>query len=369
MTELRISLKTKIDHLLSVDGQSPMAWIMAPLIPVSHLYGWGMRLRQRLYDGGLLEQRSLPVRVISIGNLTIGGTGKTPLVIALANMLRENGHRVGVVSRGYGRRSSKPLEVSDGRTMQSDPRETGDEPLLIAQRCPGVPVAVASDRYLGGRYLLEKFGIDTLVLDDGFQHLALRRNLDIVILDATAPFGNRYVLPRGCLREPPTAIARASLLVVTRGRQVSDLGKVIDRIRAAAPHVPLCAIDFTARALVEVAGTTTLDPGILKGHRVIAVSGIGNPDSFQHLLIGLGTTVARHCVFPDHHDYSRGDLLRIRAAAEQASADHIVTTEKDAIKLARLNDRGLPNDRLWAVRIEPEWLEGRNEWVRAISRN
>ena len=369
MAALLMSFRMKIDHLLSIDGQSSMAWILAPLIPVSYLYGWGMRLRQRLYAGGLLSQRSLPLRVISIGNLTIGGTGKTPLVIALTNMLRESGCRVGVVSRGYGRRTSKILEVSNGTTMQSDPNDTGDEPLLIAQRCPGVPVAIASSRYLAGRYLLEKFGIDTLVLDDGFQHLALRRNLDILILDATAPFGNQYLLPRGFLREPATAMARASLLVVSRGRQVSDLGKVMDRIRAAAPRVPVCAIDFTARALVEVAGTTRLDPAVLKGQRVVAVSGIGKPDSFERLLTGLGTTVARHCVYPDHHDYSRGDLGRIRKVAEQAAADRIVTTEKDAVKLARLCDRVSPDTRLWAVSIEPEWLEGRNEWLRTISQS
>jgi tetraacyldisaccharide 4'-kinase len=369
MTEWLISLKIKIDHVLSVGGQPRMAWVLAPLVPVSHLYGWGMRLRQQLYASGVLAQRSLPVRVISVGNLTTGGTGKTPLVIALANTLRESGCRVGVISRGYGRRTSEMVEVSDGTSIQSDPKQTGDEPLVIAQRCPGVPVAVDGDRYVAGRYLLEKFGIDTLVLDDGFQHLALRRDVDILILDATVPLGNDYLLPRGRLREPEAAIARASLLVVTRSRQALDLADVIDRIRAAAPQVPLCAVDFTATALVVVGGTEKLGPAVLKGERILAVSGIGNPDSFQRLLVALGATVAAHCVFPDHHDYSKTDLARIRKAAEQVVVDRIVTTEKDAVKLARLNDRLFPGHGLWAVTIEPEWLEGRNEWLRAVSQN
>ncbi len=366
-----------LERLLSAGDRSGLSWILFPLIPLSYLYGLAMRMRSALYARGLLIQHSLPCRVISVGNLTVGGTGKTPVVIALMNALASGGHRVGVISRGYGRRSSADvLEVSDGHAIRGDPAETGDEPFLIAQRCPGMPVAVGADRYRVGRHMLDRFGIKTLVLDDGLQHLALHRDVDILVLDAIAPFGNGYLLPRGRLREPLSALGRASAVLVTRARQAGALDSLKAEIRAVAPSIPIWVTDFVPSALVRVGSegpSEALGPARLKGERVLAVSGIGNPDSFRWLLVAAGATVADHCVFPDHHAYSREDLQRVKQAAERVGADRIVTTEKDAVKLAGLvsspsplEGEGRVRGDIWAVRIELVWIEGREEWARMV---
>src|SRR2546427_12253818 len=240
MSDARIMPFQRMEHLLAVDDRTPEGRLLAPLIPLSRLYGLAMRARASLYARGLLKQQSLPCRVISVGNLTIGGTGKTPVVIALATALRDRGQKVGVISRGYKRRSGTSiLEISDGRTLRGHPGDSGDEPFLIAQRCPGVPVAVGADRPRVGRYLVDRFGLDSLVVDDGFQHLALRRDMDILVLDAGAPFGNGDLLPRGRLREPLSAMESASAGVVTRVLPSPRLGELKAPVRAGGPAGPV----------------------------------------------------------------------------------------------------------------------------------
>ena len=229
-----------MERVLDMDGSSPSGWALAPLIPLASLYGVAMTARAALYARGLLTQHVLPCRVISIGNLTVGGTGKTPVVIALASALRDRGRRVGVVSRGYKRSGVEAIvEVSDGQTVRSNPNETGDEPLLIAQRCPGVPVAVGADRPSVGRYLTRRHHLDTLIMDDGYQHLALWRGTNILVLDAGVPFGNGWLLPRGRLREPLSAMARATAVLVTRASQGGRLDELKAAVRAVAPAVQI----------------------------------------------------------------------------------------------------------------------------------
>jgi tetraacyldisaccharide 4'-kinase len=343
----------------------PWRWALAPLVPLSHLYGFGMLARKRLYSVGLLKERSLPVKVISIGNLTLGGTGKTPVVIALANELHDSGHAVGVVSRGYGRQPTEDVvEVSDGHSRKSDPRQTGDEPFLIAERCLGVPVAVGADRYAAGQYLLGRFSLDTLILDDGFQHHALKRDVDVVLVDATAPFGNGYLFPRGRLRERLSALERASLVVVTRAGQ-GEFHGVFEAIHHIAPAARLCATDFVPTGLRRIDGSRSQPPDALKGERVVAFSGIGNPESFRRLLERLGALVVDHCLFPDHHVYCIRDMRRVVQLAATLRADRVVTTEKDAVKI-RLLTHGDDDPGVWALRIDLEWLAGGEEWKRLV---
>ena len=367
MNDSRITSIQRAERLLAVGDRTPGGVLLVPLIPLSYLYGLAMRGRAALYAQGLLRQQALPCRVISVGNLTVGGTGKTPVVIALAAALRDRGRKVGVISRGYKRRSGTSiLEISDGRTVRGHPEDSGDEPFLIAQRCPGVPVAVGADRPLVGRYLLDGFGVDTLVLDDGFQHLALRRDVDILVLDAGAPFGNGYLLPRGRLREPLSAMERASAVLVTRASQAQRLDELKATVRAVAPAVPIWITDFAPSGVVQVGGSAALESSVLKGERVLAVSGIGNPESFRRLLAAAGATVADHCVFPDHHAYSEDNLGRIQRSAELVGADRIVTTEKDAVKLAQLDEVKNRKVAMWAVRIDLQWVEGFEEWTRVV---
>src|SRR2546428_1487217 len=204
MNDLRILPFERVEHLLAVDDRMPAGWLLAPLIPLSRLYGLAMRARASLYARGLLKQQSLPCRVISVGNLTIGGTGKTPVVIALATALRDRGRKVGVISRGYKRQSrTSILEISDGRTLRGHPGDSGDEPFLIAQRCPGVPVAVGADRPRVGRYMLDRHHIETLILDDGYQHLALWRGGGRLGVVARGPVCHGESLPPGRVPGPP----------------------------------------------------------------------------------------------------------------------------------------------------------------------
>jgi tetraacyldisaccharide 4'-kinase len=224
-----------------------------------------------------------------------------------------------------------------------------------------------------GRYLLDRFGLDTLVLDDGYQHLALRRDMDILVLDAGAPFGNGYLLPRGRLREPLSAMERASAVHVTRASQAQRLDELKAAVRAVAPAMPIWITDFAPSAVVQVGGSISVEPSVLKGERVLAVSGIGNPESFRRLLGAAGAIVVDHCVFADHHAYSVDDLQRVWRAAEQAGVDRIVTTEKDAVKLAQLIQTLSPSEgegrvrgEIWAVRIDLQWLEGREQWERMV---
>src|SRR2546428_303634 len=206
MDDSRITSFQRAERLLAVGDRTPGGRLLAPLIPLSHLYGLAMRARAALYARGLLRQQILPCRVISVGNLTVGGTGKTPVVIALAAALRDRGRKVGVISRGYKRRSGTSiLEISDGRTLRGHPGDSGDEPFLIAQRCSGVPVAVGADRPRVGRYLLDRHHIETLILDDGYQHLALRRGVGLLGVGAPGALGHGYLLPRGRPREAPPA--------------------------------------------------------------------------------------------------------------------------------------------------------------------
>lgn len=353
-----------MERVLSIDESSPWGWALAPLIPLASLYGLAMKSRASLYARGLLRQHTLPCRVISIGNLTVGGTGKTPVVIALASALRDRGRRVGVVSRGYKRSGADAIvEVSDGRSVLGDPGETGDEPLLIAQRCPGVPVVVGADRPAAGQRLIDRYRIDTLIMDDGYQHMALRRDTDILVLDGSVPFGNGHLLPRGRLREPLSAIVRATAVLVTRASQGGRLDELKAAVRAVAPEAPIWVTDFAPSAVVQVGGSSTMEPSALKGERVLAVSGIGNPASFRTLLEAAGVVVADYCVFPDHHAYSREDVLEVRQAAERAGAGRIVTTEKDAVKLAQFEEA---KGTIWALRIDLTWLEGCDEWTRVV---
>ncbi|HHZ83216.1 MAG TPA: tetraacyldisaccharide 4'-kinase [Nitrospirales bacterium] len=325
------------------------------LLPFAFAYGIAGRFRSGLYEFGLLKTRSLSCPVISVGNLTVGGTGKTPVVIALANWLHSQGKRVGVISRGYGRDNGRQIVlVSDGQQTLVDSHKGGDEPVLIATRCPGVPVIVGADRYAAGTQLLRRFSCNVLILDDGFQHLALQRDADLLLVDAESRFGNGCLLPRGPLREPSTSIKRATALMVTRASSTEN--NVIASLGASSlGEMPIGISRFALTGFVNLRTGDVLAPEMMRGKRCIAFCGIANPNSFSTMLENAGLTIQELLSFPDHWRYTSEDLQKIWDSTEGCAPKMMVTTEKDAVKIRHRLAQSLD---VFATRIELEWVKG-----------
>lgn len=312
-----------------LDARSDPPWRRAVLAPVSALaalYGIGARAHRAAYRCGWLEAARLPCAVLSVGSLCAGGSGKTPVAAALAAGLHARGRRVALASRGYGRAGGGEVEiVSDGAALRSDAERAGDEPLLLAAHAPGVPVVVARDRARAGREAVRRFGAEVLVLDDGFQHHRLARDLDLVVLDGAEGLGNRSVLPRGPLREPLAALRFAGAVVVVDGPLPAGDAELLDRLAPGAPRFEVRREATSLRRLGEAAGTS---PDALRGREVGLLSGIARPASFRRTAEGLGARVVAERSFPDHHRYRAPDL-----AGLASEAPLWVTTEKDAVKL------------------------------------
>lgn len=324
---------------------------------VAALYGLVARLRGRCYETGWRSVSRLPCRVISVGNLTVGGTGKTPVVILLVRWLQEAGQRVAVLSRGYKRTGTVPqLLVSEGTKPLVGPAEAGDEPYLIAQRCPGAVVAVGADRAALGRWILDRFTIDCLILDDGFQHRRLHRDVDLVLLDATDPMGLDALLPAGRLREPLAALKRAAGVLITRADVPDQVQEVRRRIQPVLGSGAVSAdVRFNPERLIAVTGEGERELAWCRGKKVWLASGVGNNASFARTAAMLGTEVLGVTAFRDHHHYREADVTAVRLRSREARADLVLTTEKDAAKLAPWV--ALHED-WWAVRIGAEVTNG-----------
>lgn len=304
------------------------------LSPLSRLYGRIINKRNDLYARGTLRSEPLGAPTVSVGNITVGGTGKTPLVALVAGILFEEGRRVGVISRGYKRRRENELVlVSDGTEILEDASEAGDEPVELASKLRGRAIVVAdADRVRAGRWAVEKFGVDAFVLDDAFQHLRAGRDLDIVTIDATDPFGNGLTLPAGILREPLGNLARADLFVVTRSDLADDPEETAERIREHNPHAPIIRSRSRTVRLAPLEGSA----GDTRTGRFLAFCALGNPDNFFDQMIREGRSVVATERFRDHHFYTPKDIRRLEKKAAASGAGALLTTAKDAVKLRGL---------------------------------
>jgi tetraacyldisaccharide 4'-kinase len=330
---------------------------LLPLVPLELLYAGAARLHGLLYSRGWRERVRLGCKVLSVGNLGVGGAGKTPATALLARELRRRGHRVAIASRGYRREARDPvLVVSDGRRVHASVAEAGDEPLLLAAHAPGVPVLVAARRALAGQRAIASFGADLLLLDDGFQHHALERDFDVVVVDGAFGFGNGHGLPRGPLREPLSALRRAHAVGVVDGPLPASDAARLARHAPTARRFELSRVPLGLRPL----GGGALEPGAgLAGREVGLVCGIARPDSLRRSVERLGAAVVAERRFRDHHRYRAGDL---EGLATQAPL--WVTTEKDALKIHPAWAAGVD---LRALVIElaledpgfPDWLSAR----------
>lgn len=295
----------------------------AGLMPASVAYAAGSYMRTVAYATRLLKRERLPIPVVSVGNLTCGGTGKTPVTIDIANRLAEAGWRPAVLSRGYRRQSKVPYLVLEDDTSA---QEAGDEPVLIHQNLPAGTVIVGARRAVTGRLAVE-LGCNVAVLDDGFQHIQLARNYDVVLVDYNDNPERDSVLPSGRLREPIVALGRATSVVIARAPEGLDAARVADlrsMIRKHNPHADITVCKFRPYADVDLAGA-----------RVVAFAGIARPSGFQASVSQLGATLTAFEKFPDHHWYTVKDVHKLANLVRTRRADLIVTTEKDRVKLPR----------------------------------
>ena len=328
-------------------------------------YGLVARLRALLYDWDWFAQRRLPVPVLSVGNLTLGGTGKTPVVIVLTDWLLAQGKRVAILSRGYRRTNmTQYLLVSNGDRLLVGPYEAGDEPYLMAQRCPKAIVAVGTDRYELGDWVLNRFPIDCLVLDDGFQHQGLYRDVNLLLVDATDAAGLGALVPAGRLREPLRAAARATAIVITRADVPAQVTEVCRRLQATLGSMPdpIQAV-FRPESLVSVMTGASQPLSWSKGKTALLCSGVGHAGSFRSLVEQIGVRILDDVAYADHYAYTRKDVEQLRARAAELQAELVVTTEKDAGKLAMLLH---PTDDWWAIRLTTDVIVGEDRLRRLV---
>jgi tetraacyldisaccharide 4'-kinase len=334
-----------------------------------------IKARRFLYNVRILRDSTLGVQVIAIGNLTVGGTGKTPVVEKFARELRDQGRNIAILSRGYRSRArpfhewlvnkvlfrddtTPPRVVSDGKSLLLDSEMAGDEPYMLASNLKDVVVLVDKDRVKSGRYAIEKFGCDTLLLDDGFQYWKLRgRRQDVVLVDRQQPFGNERLLPRGTLREPPSHLARANYIFITKSDGNTDeLRRRIERYNPTASiieciHQPLYLEDvFTGQR-------SGLD--ILQGRRVASFSGIAQPESFEQSLVKLGAELVYTKRFADHHRFTQQEVLNAINRSKKRQAQLIITTQKDAVRFPKIDRRDLS---IYFMRVEIKIMSGANDF-------
>jgi tetraacyldisaccharide 4'-kinase len=310
----------------------------------SWFYGIGVSLRNRSFDFGVRRSRRTPVPVVSIGNITTGGTGKTPFAAFVAGWFREHGVRVTFVSRGYLAAEGQP----------------NDEALVLEQLCPDVPHLQQPDRVAGARRAVDEHHAQLVILDDGFQHRRLHRDLDIVLIDALNPWGFGHLLPRGLLREPVSSLRRSDLIAITRVDQASaeQVGAIRQRIAAIKPDLSMIEVAFPPLRLVNASGQTAgLDS--LRRQPVVAFCAIGHPQAFFSMLEREQFDTRDTRTFPDHHDFTSADVADLNRWAESSSATAVVVTQKDLVKLRHDNLGGRP---LWAVEIGARIVAGQTEW-------
>ncbi len=309
---------------------TPLRWFYASLI-------W---VRNRLYDCGLFRVRYLPCKIISVGNIVVGGTGKTPAVITIAKALQKDGVRIAILLRGYQRRSREKVTlISDGEKRYCSLTMSGDEAGMIAQHLNGVPIIVGKNRYLAGKFALARFQSEVLILDDGFQHRQLYRDVDIITVDTTQTERTKQLLPTGILREPLSALHRADIVLLTR----TDAPKVSPTLKAELkqliPNTPILETVHRPVKLYRLTsdGTAPVDLPFnwLRGKPILAVCGIGNPNGFAITLEHYAPASVELIAFPDHHVYSKIDCERLKQKLKQNRCALIVTTQKDEQKLAR----------------------------------
>ena len=370
-----------IDVILERRAGKRAGLLRGVLSGLSQIYRAIVQARLALYRKRIFRSHSHGVPVISVGNLTVGGTGKTPVVEMLARALQQGGRRVAILSRGYksvpkplllrildrltGRKKIfAPRIVSDGVSLLLDSRTAGDEPFMLANNLRGVVVLVDRDRVRSGIYAIEEFGSDVLILDDGFQYVKMRHGLEITLIDRQAPFGNEHMLPRGTLREPPENLRRATHIFLTKC-DGSDNSELLRRIRRYNRTADIIECTHRPKHLKDFVTGEVRPLEFLKGLKIGALSGIAVPESFESALASLGAEIELTQSYADPHRYSLKEIERFVRRCARRNVDAVITTEKDAVRIPRIMNPEVP---ILYMRVEIEILAGQEIWTRLVER-
>lgn len=349
--------------------------LLSLLKGVSFVFAGVVSVRYFLYRTGIMRRYPLGIQVISIGNVTAGGTGKTPVTEIFARTLAAEGRKVAILSRGYRRKEAPwwqrvftqviepPLVVSDGKRVLLDSATGGDEPYMLASNLPGVAVVVDRNRVKAGRYAIKRLGCDTIILDDGFQYQKLKHSVEVVLVDSTNPFGNGNMLPRGILREPAGNLKRADIIFLTKCR--GDVSGVKREIRKYNDTAEIVACNHAPKVLKDVWSRQEYPLSWLEGKKLCTLSGIASPKGFENSLCGLGAKVVWCDRYADHHRYDSSEVLYALNRTADMGADALVTTEKDAVRFPRLETTPV---RCLYLRIAIEILEGAESFTQIINR-
>jgi len=366
------NLETFVLEVIFEERRGTRAGIVRGLLfGASKVFGVLVKLRRFLYNARILRDATLGVQVIAVGNLTVGGTGKTPVVEKFARELRDAGRNVAILSRGYRSKpqpfhvwlknkvlfredTTPPRIVSDGKSLLLDSEMAGDEPFMLASNLKDVVVLVDKDRVKGGRYAIEKFGCDTLLLDDGYQYWDLRgRRHDVVLIDCQQPFGNEHLLPRGTLREPPSHLARANTVFITKSDGRTD--ELRRRILFLNPTATIIECVHSPMYLEDVFNGERHGLDFIRGRKVGSLSGIAQPESFEQSLVKVGAELVYSKRFADHHRFSQQEVLNAINRGKKRQAEMIITTQKDAVRFPKLDRRDLP---ILFMRVEINIVSG-----------
>ena len=355
--------------------------IIAILYVFSFIYGHLVNVKLAGYKVGVFKRKKLGCYVISLGNITVGGTGKTPTAQRLARDIRDMGYRVVILNRGYRAKWKGDVGiVSDGKTLQMDAAQAGDEAFMLAKHLPNVPVLIGPERAVTGQYAIDHFGAEVAILDDGYQHWQLERDMDIVLIDAVNVFGNNYMLPRGTLREPISHMERADVCLLTKVDQAAPGSNryIRDTIEKYNEHALIVESIHQPRCFIELADwyEDMAAPGIdiseMKGRRVMAVSAIGNPASFEQTLSDIGAVIIESLRFPDHHDYTPEEMADVVDQALRQGAEAIVITEKDAVKVPDVPREIMKAESpvpIYVVSVEVTFQSGDKEFKAMLEKN
>jgi tetraacyldisaccharide 4'-kinase len=354
------SVVEKLEEMVWGEEEIPL-FLKFFLLILSRGYLLLLRIHSFLYRCRILRSKKLRVRVISVGNITLGGTGKTLAVLNISKILRKKGYKVAILTRGYGGSGEGLRVMSRGGEVLLGKEKCGDEPYLLAKNLRDVAILVNRNRVKAANFAISFLQSDTLLLDDGFQYRSLARDLDIVLINCRKPFGNGKLFPLGSLREPLEGLERASVFLLTKTNQSKGKEEIISRLRKINPQAKIIESIYLPLDLIDLNGSTyPLDT--VSGRNVLALSGIADHQSFENMLLDVGANIVRRIRYPDHYSYKKDDVERIREVASSEGIDFIVTTEKDGVKLEGLEIK----ESVLCLRVELKIVKGLKDWEALI---